>query len=155
MMSITLIAVSCGDTTHVNVNGVDTKVIQGLKPVDVYGNFEKKGFKTEKNFGEPNTFTSRMSDLNGDYTVMATATGTTVIYVDAAITNLSDGINSMAAGEFLGYVASVPYSGSHPATAKNWVKRHIDSTSDTTISGVKFNITANNNSSRILKLSGL
>lgn len=144
-------ASNAGTTT---VNGVEIRIIPGLTAVDVHGNMEKIGFETQKNLGsEIATWTSIKSDENGDYKVTVTGNGPEKITsVDANYTKLSSPKMEIAA-QFMQFVSSLPYTGANPEAAKAWVNDHAKKGGDTLISGVKFRITARDNTSRSLYIN--
>ena len=54
--------------------------------------------------------------------------------------------------DFLGYVASIPYEGSKPAEAREWLKNNIHHNASITIGNVRFEIVANAPRARILNV---
>lgn len=144
-------ASNAGTTT---VNGVEIKIIPGLTAVDVHGSMEKIGFETQKNIGaDISTWISQKSDENGDYKVTVTGNGPEKITsVDANYSKTSNP-NLEIATQFMQFVSSLPYTGANPETAKAWVSDHAKKGGDTLISGVKFRITARENTSRSLYIN--
>jgi hypothetical protein len=113
--------------------------------VDVHGSLEKIGFETEKKIG-PNSsrWTSKMSDADGDFSMIVTGNGTGIITsVDARYNNFT-GPNLKSAADLMQFVSTLPYKGANPELAKSWVGRNANKGVDTLISSVKFRIIARN-----------
>ncbi len=129
---------------------VDGKYIPGLEAVDIYLNLEKKGFKVkhEKNdLQEWWNCTSQMDSNDLQVEIFGKSYNKiTAVHVTALN---SFGINNTIK-EFLGYVASLPYSGSKPEEAKKWVENSFNGNNTTIINGVQFETYAKTPYSRIL-----
>ena len=127
------------------------KYIPGLQAVDVYGNFEKKGFTTNKDIAaDHSTFTSSMTDGEKVYTVRALgAKPSSINKIEASVTfSNPDAISK----QFIGFAASVPYTGSNGTAATQWATDHFDKGGDTTIGTVRFVLTAASPTARVLAL---
>jgi hypothetical protein len=146
---------SCADDSEQTGNASsDTKApkyISGIAAIDVYGNFEKQGFSTEKDLQAGHcTYTSSMTAGETVYTVRVLGKDASSINKVEATVNYSRPGTTVT--EFLGYAASVPYTGANSSAAKEWVAGHFDRGGDTTISGVRFVLTAAIPNARVLAL---
>ena len=132
------ILTSCGNIEN-------EKSIKGLTPVDVYLNFEKQGFTTEKQIGgeDGNLWVSRLNQDNIDFNV--TTYSTDVNSVESvratAIINLNNEIEAVK--QFIKYTSTLPYENSNPTAASNWIELHFnDNGADTTIGSANLKISA-------------
>lgn len=130
------------DASH---GDIDLGTIPGLAAVDVHANFTNKGFTLEKRL---DTVQSewRCKDESSARLMLVEAFGnpgpTRLTLVRGTYSGYtSDNVDKEAA-EFLGYVASVPYDGSDPYRARDWVERNIGANAKTTIGGVSFELIA-------------
>ncbi len=118
------------------------KEAEKLEPVDIYGNFTKKGFKLEKPYvgkwecvDESSNNKMLVEIYQKDFTV-----------TDIVGTFMSFN-NDMAPGrDFLAYLASVPYPRSSPQEAKNWVIENWGNNKSTTWGNAKYELTNKANS---------
>ncbi|MFK5923243.1 MAG: hypothetical protein QM496_13785 [Verrucomicrobiota bacterium] len=134
---------------------IESPIIPGLVAVDVYGNFTSKGFILKKHFSTTQNewkVTSDKGNLNHSVGIYGTDP-MEITAVTGSITGLGDQAFNTAAAQFLGYLASVTYDNAKPETARRWVEENINKTGSTVISGVKFQIFANNKTARILRIS--
>jgi|GEM_PF-4212373 hypothetical protein len=132
--------------------------IPGLAPVDVYLNFEKRGFKTTKSLKSEYSFWySKDSSAGIDYDVTTYTTGdvNSVLRVSAtAILNFEEEKNIIAVLPFIQYASSLPYDKAEPEKATQWVKDNFNNDkAETVIGGVKFRIFAPTEFARILKIN--
>ena len=122
----------------------DGRTIHGLAAVDMHGNLTKKGFNLETIYGTREERTVWIcTDEDGGCELKADAAGpgpTEIENVRGICRHLDGGNAVPKAREFLGYLASLPYSGSEPERARKWVESHVGQNSKTTIGGVKFEI---------------
>lgn len=135
------------------------RVIPGLLPVDVYGNFkDRPGFVYKQaNFASGNCEWN-CKDEEREYLMDVTVFGSTkgVTAVEGLFQNYlfleeETGIRS---SEFLGYLATVSYEGSQAVAAKNWVIANINqSGAKTKIGGVSYEIFATAPRTRMLRIS--
>lgn len=126
-------------------------VIPGLKPVDVYGNFTKKGFTLEKDFFDPQQPIWRCIEETQRHRMMVEVfgrSGSDVTLVRGTFFNYSAQDTDESAADFLGYVASIPYEESQPANAKSWVLKSIGTNATATIAGVSLELIANSDAPR-------
>jgi hypothetical protein len=127
------------------------KFIPGLVAVDVYGNFEKKGFTLNKDIAADHcTFTCDLTNGENVYTV--TALGKAPASIDKIEATASFTRPGAEAQQFIGYAASVPYTGANTAAATQWATDHFDKGGDTTIGSVRFVLTAAVPTARVLAL---
>lgn len=102
------------------------KVIPGLALVDVYGNL--KGFDRSGPDGEAgNYFTTCRDDDSEGHLLTVSIAGTTPSNVRSftATTAPLEGDGDAKAREFFGFLATIPYTGSTPAAAKEWVVANV------------------------------
>jgi hypothetical protein len=132
--------------------------IPGLSPSDVYLNFENRGFKTERVFGEDyNWWDSRLSEAGIDYRVSTYAVDrdvTTVktVYINAML-NGKEKKDIVAVLPFIKFGATVPYQNADPEKAVKWVEENFNKDKATTeINGVRFTISAPTKFSRTLRM---
>ena len=131
------------------------RFIPGLAAVDVHGNLTNKGFALEKIQADgKESWICKLQDSTGILTGDAYGQSATKILSvqGTAVSFNPSNINSVA-GEFLGFLASLPYEGSSPAQARAWVVANIHHDSVTRIGGVKFEIFAKAPASRMLRMS--
>lgn len=133
-------------------------LIPGLAPVDVYLNLESKGFTTSKNFGaEQSDFicASETAELSLSATIyMPARAPSTVSVVTASATYLGSGAaqTTERVGEFLGYIATLPYDGAQPEAARRWVEQNNGRKAERVFGPVRYELFANGRS-RVLRLS--
>ncbi len=121
------------------------KILAGLSPEDVYLNFEKQGFATEKSLGsEQCEWISRQNDGASDMNVTTTGPAATqVSVITGNCINLKGAADSTGAKALLSCLASIRYENAEPVKAAQWVKDNIDTdNAKTTIAGVRFHIMA-------------
>jgi hypothetical protein len=129
--------------------------IDGLMPVDVYLNMEKRGFRTEKNFmGSEygNVWTNKKEELGIEYEVTTfshNAHGVENVRATAWVDMVNKRIE--AAIPFFKFAASFPYEKSEPEKAQKWVEGNFNKNGATTaIGGVRFTMHAPSEMVRIL-----
>jgi hypothetical protein len=119
------------------------KVIPGLSPVDVYLNMESQGFVTKKNFGDrvfEVTCTPKEASPFLDVYVQSISDGTdSVSSITVAVLRSDRTIDETDIG-VMAYVATLPYTGSQPAAAKNWVLQTWKNGGEARVGGVHFQI---------------
>jgi hypothetical protein len=130
-------------------------VIPGLMPVDVYLNFTNKGFEKEgpRSLSNDMVFWKVSRSLNdADLQVeIFGKSGSNVYKITAMSTNYGS-IQSKTPENFLGYIATLPYKGSNPDKAQNWLEKHINTNASIIIGKVKFDTYANSERVRILEM---
>ena len=127
------------------------KFIPGIAAVDVYGNFEKQGFTVDKKLeGHQCTFTCDRVDGDKVYTVRAL--GKNPSSIDKVEATVVFPKKEEVVKQFIGYAASVPYTGSNPTAATQWATDHFNEGGDTTIGSVRFVLTARSSTARVLAL---
>ncbi len=114
--------------------------LPGLMPVDVYLNLQAKGFTIEKKFaadtgGSHSEFICRKDEGSAALTaiIYIPKDGITKVTAVAAVVK-TDGVSenetNVLASSFLGYVASLPYKGSEPASAYAWAAATVGKTTE-------------------------
>lgn len=129
--------------------------IPGLQPADVYPNFTNKGFKLTKNFGKiQNEWRCVFEDSSKLFEVVVfSKNASTVKVIEATVINYTSYNTNEIAKEFLSYVATMPYTGSSPADAKNWVIKNLGSNISKYFGKVKIELFANTSKARILRMA--
>jgi hypothetical protein len=144
-------------TTDIKSNAT-VNTIPDLMPVDVYLSMEKRGYKTD--FDAKNYIWSSTKEIGSVlghdgaiyYLVEVSSQNTdSVSRVNARITVTKKDTSAIALPELL-FVASVPYKGSDPQKAQEWVRQNIGKKSKTVIGGVIFEIDAPATTSRSLSI---
>lgn len=148
-------SISSSQTKEV-VKKIDNK-IPGLMPVDVYLNFEERGFKTEKNLGSEYSFWySKDSSAGIDYNITTYTEGDVKSVVSVTATAMLNGKEKkdiIATLPFLQYISSLSYENSNPQEASKWVEDNFNNDkATTTINGVKYTIYVPTNMLRMLKI---
>lgn len=147
--------VSCSNSSEESSSGKDNSdkpaFIPGIAAVDVYGNFEKKGFTLNKDLaGDHCTYTCSQHDGDNVYTIRVLGkSASSINKVEASVNYVKEDDNTK---QFIGYAASVPYSGSTPSAATQWAVDHFENGGDTTIASVRFVLTAATPGARVLAL---
>lgn len=137
-------------------------VIPGIMPVDVYLNLERKGFTTEKKFAaatgaNQSEFICRMETNACRYTAiiyMPPGQSSKVWAVSGVMQNLTGDANSTNewCAPFLGYLASLPYSGGSPEEAQAWVKANVGKKAERMFGLVKIELHSQERT-RVIRLS--
>ena len=142
-----------GDGTASSAGSV--KLIPGLAAVDVHGNLTDKGFTLEKELSaNPSRWTCKQTTSSYEYEAIAYGKmASQITKIDATVLNYSTKDTGEIAVDFIGYIATLPYDGSSPAQAREWVKNNINNSTTTIIGTVKFEIFANSARSRILTMT--
>ncbi|MGE0931680.1 hypothetical protein [Peijinzhouia sedimentorum] len=146
LLSITLLALvmlACGSSDTVKFQGKFTKTIPGLTAADVHLNFTNKGFQLNKILQAEYSEWSLTKERN-DYSQRVVAMGkSSMSIVNVQATNISYTDQDDIGPQFLSYVASLPYEGSTPQGARDWVLENYGSDTFTTISDVIFKLSSN------------
>lgn len=133
-----------------------SKYINGLAPVDVYLNMEKKGFTTSKNLGGEygNSWTNIKSYAGIDYTVETFSSNIqNVKSVKATAIIDVNRKQIIATQQFFIFLSSLPYENSDPYKAGEWVKDNFDNDKASTIIGdAKFTIYAPTAAARMMTI---
>jgi outer membrane biosynthesis protein TonB len=121
--------------------------IPGLTPQDVYLNLENKSFEcSEPELMGPEDevrWTCKKQEAKGDYLVeISSKDANSVRLVEAKVISHEPARADALAGDFLGYVARVPYEGAQPEEAKGWVERNVGSKASAQFGGVSYTLGA-------------
>jgi hypothetical protein len=127
-------------------------------PVDVYLNMEKQGFTTEHIFDTENNFygwTCKHSVEGLDFRVEVSGNKVDNVNFVRATAMIDPAFKRPeAALPFIKYVSSIPYDGSIPTRAVEWVSSHFNKDkAKTSIGGVTFEIYAPTVGARILVMT--
>jgi hypothetical protein len=154
-LTLCIILFSCSgspDKTDETADDAKSKTIPGITAVDVHGNFTNKGFTLKDDIGaKSSTWTCHSTDGDKDYTVKIFGSSASAIdRIDAMVIFEKPDVNSR---QFIGYAASVTYTGSNGPAATQWATDRFDTGGDTTIGSVRFVLIKGNETSRILKMN--
>lgn len=132
------------------------RVIPGMNSVDVHLNLTNRGFKREGPIQGDGYVANELRLTDVDSEMFCRIVGTDVANVtsiNATFTNLGfpPERTGELAEEFLGYIASVPFTGADPQANKIWVSQNIDG-GKTTVAGVSFEIHATTPRARTLTI---
>ena len=145
---------SCGQAKvkETTSEGKKAKPIAGVTPSDIHDKFTRKGFKLDKDSAADfTTWTSVENNENHEFKVITTATPAgKVLSVQGSIFSMLT--LDQAARDFIGDVASFSYKYADPHKAKDWAIANLDKGGNTMIGDVNFQITANGETSRVLKI---
>jgi len=145
---------SCGHAKvkDVTIEGKKTRPIAGLTPSNVHDQLTKKGFKLEKSTNaELETWTSVESNEMHEFKVITTATTTgKVLSVQGSIFSMLT--FDQSAKDFVGDLAALSYKYADPQKAKAWAASNLEKGGSTVIGDVNFQITAQGETSRVLKI---
>ena len=133
--------------------------IPGLTPQDVYLNLEEKGFEcSEPELMRPEDevrWTCERQEAKGEYVVeISSKDANSVRLLEAKVTSHDPARADALAGDFLGYVARVPYDGAQPKEAQAWVENNVGSKASAEFGGVSYTLDTKADS-RFLKLEKL
>lgn len=118
--------------------------IPGLVAVDVYGNFEKRGFDCTgpKRLKTTSQWLCKSADPGGSAEYIVDIMGRTPVHIESIEGNafIYDGRIDRAAA-FLGFLATLPFDGAQPARARSFVESNIAGGEATTTFGqVRFRL---------------
>jgi hypothetical protein len=133
--------------------------IPGLTPQDVYLSLENRGFRCSEPevMGTENVvrWTCERQEATGRYLVEIDSKDANSVRLLKAWVIADDPARADAlAGDFLGYVARVPYEGAQPEEAKAWVEQNVGSKASAKFGGVSYTLAAKAER-RFLKLEKL
>ena len=127
------------------------KSIPGIAAFDVYGSFEQQGFSIDKKFNGKNcSFTC--NQVLGDKVYTVDVFGPEPEAIDKVKATVIFKKADQEAVSFLGQAASLAYQGSVPSAASYWTAGHFKNGGDTTIGNVRFVLTAESATARVLAL---
>jgi len=116
--------------------------IAGLAAADVTINLKDKGFKcTGPTINKFATWECDFMPDSGAFEYHVEVMGrtpTNIFSVDCTVLNFSTLSTEEIAGEFLGYMATLPYKDSDPTTARQWVDDHLVDGGKMTIGTAQF-----------------
>jgi hypothetical protein len=119
--------------------------IPGLTPQDVYLDLENRGFKcSEPELMQPEDEVRWTCERQGDkgrYLVeINSKDANSVRLLKAWVISHERARADALAGDFLGYVATVPYEGAQPEKAKAWVEQNVGSKASAKFGGVSYTL---------------
>jgi len=122
--------------------------IPGLTPQDVYLNLENRGFECSEPelMGPENDvrWTCEQQEAKGKYLVeIDSKDANSVRLLKAWVISHEPARTDALAGDFLGYVARVPYEGAKPEEAKAWVEHNVGSKASAEFGGVSYTLGGN------------
>ena len=129
--------------------------IPGLAAVDVHGNLEKRGFTTKRDF-TPNLMTWTCS-LDTGLTIVSVDThgqaADAITSVMAIVADVDAARSRPLAEEILPFIATLPYEGSTPNAARNWVRENLGRNTSRVFGPVKLELISNSDSRFTLRLA--
>lgn len=133
----------------------DPKAIKGLEHSDLYLNLKDKGFTDESNVTDLGvSHISQKESFGAKYQVSSIGTSKYLYGYTASVTADYDLSKNIDANQFLQFVTTLPYDGSQPEVIRLWVENNYNETSkDTIIGGVKFELKAPTKFTRLLQVS--
>jgi hypothetical protein len=119
--------------------------IPGLTPQDVYLSLENRGFTcSEPELMEPEDevrWTCERQGAKGRCLVEITSKdANSVRLLKAWVISHERARADALAGDFLGYIATVPYEGAQPEEAKAWVEQNVGSKASAEFGGVSYTL---------------
>jgi len=140
-----------------NYDGDEYPVIPELVASDIYMNFDKRGFKIDKQIETEHTnILCTLNDSDVRYNVMAIGCSPDqIIKVTATVLDYS-GKNQKEVSDFFGFVATLQYEGADPEKAKKWAMENSNNNgASTVISNVKISINFKTVNSKLLTLEAI
>ena len=119
--------------------------IPGLTPQDVYLDLENRGFTcSEPELMEPEDevrWTCERQEAKGRYLVEITSKdANSVRLLKAWVISHESARADALAGDFLGYIARVPYEGAQPEEARAWVEQNVGNKASAKFGGVSYTL---------------
>ena len=119
--------------------------IPGLTPQDVYLSLENRGFRCSEPevMGTENVvrWTCERQEAKGRYLVeIDSKDANSVRLLKAWVISHEPAHTDALAGDFLGYVARVPYAGAQPEEAKAWVEENVGTKASAEFGGVSYTL---------------
>lgn len=147
------------DTTPIQQSNTEkaSKIIEGINPVDIYGNFEKKGFKVDKQItNDGSFFICTLDDKGINYEVKT--------YCEKGVNDVTmirlmatrslpqyNNVNSMK--PFLLFGSTIPYDGADADKARDFINQNYSKDkASIVIGGVKFTIYCKTEFTRMLDI---
>ena len=127
------------------INSAIAQYIPGIAAVDVHGNFTNKGFILKKDLNTKLASwmcVQETSEYYFDVTVYG-KDASRITKIEATALNYTNKDTASVVRDFIGYVATIPYDGSQPVKARQWVFDNINKNASMTIGTVRFEIYAN------------
>lgn len=125
---------------------LNSKAIPGSVPVDVYQNFEDKGYKIDKQSGSDYNIwecTKKESGIDYDVKVGSSTTDNIEMVRGSASLDGSEKKSPEAMKPFISYVASLQYTGNDLPKLHQWIDDNFNKkTATIIIGGVKFSLYA-------------
>jgi len=130
-------------------------IIKGISAASLYEPLRQKGFSIDKQLGPDAIFIDcdKSSSEATEHLRIAGNEPEKIIEIRASYTNYTSGNANELAKPFLGFIATLPYEGSTPEKAREWLDQNISKNSKTTINGVDFEIVANLKNIRTLLIT--
>ncbi len=133
----------------------DPQAIKGLEHSDLYLNLKEKGFTDESVVNDMGvSHVSKKELMGANYQVTSFGTSKYLYSYTASVNADYDLSKNVDANQFLQFVTTLPYDGSHPEIIKQWVeKNYNEAQKDTVIGGVKFELKSPTKFVRLLNVS--
>jgi hypothetical protein len=136
------------------------KFIPGIKPYDIYGNFEKKGFTTDKQITADGSFFTNESNTDGILYNVGTSclnSASEVSEIRLSATRVDPQFNKeIDMKAFLKFGCSIPYDNSDQEKVNQWIEEnYFKDKANIIISGVKFTLFAPTEFVRTIQIEAL
>lgn len=130
------------------------RYLPGLTAADVHMNLTNKGFTLDKRFGGGFIeYTCKKKNSESEIIVEAYGRSASQIrYIEVTVLNYSQYNTNDISKWVCSYIATLPYEGSNPTQARDWVLRNISKTTSTIMGKVKFEICANAPRARVFTM---
>jgi len=130
--------------------------IPGMTAADVKLNLENLGFTcTGPELGKDKLVSWECKEETQEHNFFVEVLGNgplEILSVQATALNYSKEPTNAVVKDFIGYIASVPYTEADQKHARDWVGANISQSADTVISGVRFTLSGNDRT-RILQIA--
>ena len=128
--------------------------LAGLTAADVHGNFTSRGFTLTTRL-DPVQSEWKCTDTNGNRMMLVETFGnsaTFITMVRGTYVSYGTSVDRSDASQFLGFVASIPYSSATPTAARAWVENNVGQNVTSTFGSARFELIANPNTPSVRML---
>lgn len=132
----------------------ESKYIEGLTAVDVYGNFENIGFAIDKRLsGNIKEWICTLDDNGISYRVVVLGDSPSrIISVEGIAILNNSSIDISGSKQFFKYLSTIPYANSNPEKVKSMIDSYFNSNGSVSVGGITFSIKAPTNVSRYMEV---
>lgn len=118
--------------------------IPGLTKADIVLNLEQKGIAcTEPGIGGDGLYSWECKEETSDHLYLVEVidkSTSEILSVQATVLNYGTGPTDEIVKDFLGYIASLPYTNAKQDQARNWLEQNLTKPNSTIINGVRFTL---------------